>query len=330
MIKKNKKLYKEALQEIKKAHNIVVFRHEIPDYDALGCQFGLATWLKNSFPTKKVYVAGLDHPVFTPRLYPHIEQLEEDKFPTNFLSIVCDTADTKRIDDQRFKNGYKIIKFDHHPEVERFGDINIVCDELSSCAELIYDFITYKKKKYPLSKVSAMYLFSGIAGDSGRFLFDTVTSNTFVIASELMKTGLNLPRDVYLKMYQKTHEDLLVTRHVLNSIVFTEGGVAYYILKDEDVKRLNITPGRGKENLSLMSNLEDIEVWMSITEDVEKNEWRLSIRSKVLPINDVASHFNGGGHPCASGGKLTSLDELPLLVKELEDKIKDYKENGRL
>lgn len=330
MIKKNIKLYKQVLKEIIKEDTIVIFRHEIPDYDALGTQFGLATWLKNSFPMKKIYVAGQDHVTFTPRLYPHIEQMSDEEFPKDFLAIVVDTADTKRVDDKRFLKAKKIIKFDHHPEVERFGNINIVCDELSSCSELIYDFICLKKKKYPLSKVGAMYLFSGIAGDSGRFLFNTVTSDTFIAASELMKTGLDISKDVYLKMYQKTHQDLLVTRHVLNSIVFTEGGVAYYVLKDEDVKRLNITPGQGKENLSLMSNLEDIEVWMSITEDVEKKEWRLSIRSKQMPINDVANHFRGGGHACASGGKLLSLDELPLLVKELEDKIKIYRENGSL
>ena len=330
MIKENKKAYKAVLKEILKHDTIVVFRHEIPDYDALGCQFGLATWLKNSFPTKKILFCGEDHPTFTPRLYPHIEKISDEDFPKDFLAIVVDTGDTKRVDDKRFLNAQTIIKFDHHPNVEPYGKINIVNDELSSCAELIYDFISLKKKKYPLSKTAAMYLFSGIAGDSGRFLFNTVTSDTFIIASELMKTGINISKDVYLKMYEKTHEDILVTKHVINNIVFTGNGVAYYVLKDEDVKRLNITPGRGKENLSLMSNLSDVDVWMSITEDKEKNEWRLSIRSKEIPINGIASEFNGGGHELASGGKLTSLDELPLLVAKLENLIKQYKEQGKI
>ncbi len=330
MIKRNKKAYKEVLKEIRKADTIVVFRHEIPDYDALGTQYGLVTWLKNSFPTKKILVTGKDHPVFTPRLYPSIEQISDEDFPKDFLAIVVDTANTKRVDDKRFLNAQKIIKFDHHPNVEPFGAINIVQDELSSCSELIYDFISYKKKKYPLSRVAAMYLFSGIAGDSGRFLFSSVTKSTFLVAGELMDTGLNISKDVYLKMYQKTHQDLLITRHVINSIVFTEGGVAYYVLKDEDVKRLNITPGQGKDNLSLMSNLEDIEVWMSITEDVEKNEWRLSIRSKEMPINEVATHFGGGGHANASGGKLKSLDEIPLLVNELEERIRVYRDKSKI
>ena len=125
-------------------------------------------------------------------------------------------------------------------------------------------------------------------------------------------------------MYQKTYQDLVITKHVLNSCVFTDKGVAYYVLKDEDLKALNIPSERGKENLSLMRDLEDIEVWFSVTEDVKKEEFRLSIRSKRIPINDIAASFGGGGHDLASGGKLKSLDELDSLVVALQDRVQEY------
>ena len=57
---------------------------------------------------------------------------------------------------------------------------------------------------------------------------------------------------------------------------------------------------------------------MSITEDPSINEWRVSIRSKKVAINDVAAQFGGGGHLNASGARLKSLDELDSLVAKLE------------
>ena len=70
LIKKNKKSYKQVLSMIKKYDKIVIFRHEMPDYDALGTQMGLATWLKENFKGKEIYVTGQNHVCFTPRLYP--------------------------------------------------------------------------------------------------------------------------------------------------------------------------------------------------------------------------------------------------------------------
>ena len=54
-IKENASLYKKVLKLIKKYNTIVVYRHEMPDFDASGTQNGLVTWLKDSFPNKKIY-----------------------------------------------------------------------------------------------------------------------------------------------------------------------------------------------------------------------------------------------------------------------------------
>ena len=40
-IKQNKKSYKEILKLIKQFNTIVVYRHEMPDFDASGTQNGL-------------------------------------------------------------------------------------------------------------------------------------------------------------------------------------------------------------------------------------------------------------------------------------------------
>ncbi len=56
--KTNTQLYLDILTAIRKYPKIVVFRHVIPDFDALGTQWGVATWIKDNFPLKQVKVVG--------------------------------------------------------------------------------------------------------------------------------------------------------------------------------------------------------------------------------------------------------------------------------
>ena len=58
------KEYKKVLKAIKKYDTIVILRHEVPDFDASGSQFGLKTWIEDNFKNKKVYAFGLPHKFF--------------------------------------------------------------------------------------------------------------------------------------------------------------------------------------------------------------------------------------------------------------------------
>lgn len=318
-----KKEYKLAIKKIKEFNRIVVFRHQRPDGDAFGSQMGMVTWLKDNFPNKEVHFVGENSITYTDVMYPVMETLDDSFFNQDFLAIVCDTGDTKRIDNENWKKAKYVIKFDHHPAVELYGNINIIENEISSCCELITDFMLFFKKKYPISKLAAMYLFSGLATDTGRFQFSSVTPYTYQIASYLTSKGIVPIYDIYQKIYLKDVSSLVFQKFVLNHMVFLEKGIAYYILKDEDLKEIGITDERGKEHLSLMSNIKGIHIWMCITEIKEKGEWRVSIRSSRLDISGVASKYHGGGHMQASGATLYDFEkEFPLLVSDLEALIK--------
>ena len=321
IIKKNIKLYKEVLKKIKQYSTIVVYRHTCPDFDASGTQNGLVTWLKDSFPNKKIYMQGKDFYDFTPRLFPAIEEVDETTLG-DFLSIVVDTGNTARIDNQNFSLGKEIIKFDHHPAVENYGQINIVNDELASCAELVLDFVYWCKKKYPLSMLACKYFYIGIVGDSGRFLFSSTSMHTFESASVCLDSGFNLQKDVYLPMYEKDPKDLEIQKFILNNYHLSPKGVAYYIFTKDDLTKFSLRPENGKNHMSLFSNIKGINIWVSISEDVSENVYRVSFRSKEIAINKVAVKYRGGGHAQASGGKLLSLDEVEQMIKDLDDLIK--------
>ena len=269
----NKRELARILSAIKRYDRIAIFRHSNPDFDALGSQMGLATWLKDNFPNKEIRVLGDNHVVFTPRLYPEMDRLSEDWFSKPFLAIIIDTPNKSRIADPRFKKAKFKIKIDHHPEVEKFGKIQLVNTKACAAAEIITDMLLLFKGNYVLSKEAASYLYSGLVGDSGRFQYSSTSEVSFITASYLLAAGIELS-DIYIKMYQKKIEDLQVTAYILNHFSVSEHGIAYYVLDAALQKELNITTERGKENVNLFSNVEGINAWCSVTEDPKDHCWR--------------------------------------------------------
>lgn len=315
--KKFAKAYKKILQAIQKFDKIAIFRHIIPDYDALGSQLGLANWIKDNFPKKDIKVLGDNHVTFTPRLFPEMDCPGQEWFNEPFLAIIVDVANASRVADPRYEKAAYSIKIDHHPEVEKFTNISVVETKASAASEILVNMVMHFGKKRILTREAAGYFYAGLAGDSGRFQYSTTSSHTFEIASILTKSGIDLSK-IYQKMYMKTVNDLKVTSYVLNHYSISDNGVAYYVLNNDALKELGITPERGKENVNIFSNIEGINVWCSVTEDIEDKVWRVSIRSKDRAINEVASQFNGGGHAQAAGATLYSIDELPDLIKALD------------
>ena len=316
--KKFQKEYTRILSAIKRYDRIAIFRHIMPDFDALGTQMGLATWIKDNFPNKEVKVLGDNHVTFTPRLIPEMDSLNEDWFKEPFLAIIVDTANTSRIADPRFKKAKFKIKIDHHPAIENYAKVCVVDTTTAAAGELVSSMVMSFKGKYILSKEAATYFYIGIAGDSGRFQYSSTSPHTFAVAQQLLEAGIELST-IYQKMYVKKIEDLSVTAYILNHFNVSAHGVAYYVLDADIQKELNITTERGKENVNLFSNIEGIGIWCSITEDKKDNCWRISIRSKEKTINQIAAKWGGGGHAQASGAKIDNLNQLDAFISDLDN-----------
>ena len=319
--KKYKKEYKTILSKIKEFDRIAVFRHICPDFDALGTQYGLATWIKDNFPGKEVVTLGDNHTVFTGRLFPESCKLNDEWFSKPFLAIIVDVGDKKRIADPRFERATYKIKIDHHPATDNIFDLAITDTSTAAASEIVANMLLTAPKKYIVSPKSAEYLYIALVGDSGRFQFSSTSAHTFEVASSLIKTGLNIT-DIYGRMYEKNVADLDITKFILNNFKVSEQGVAYYILNQTDLDALHITSDRGKENVNLFSNIKGINIWCSITEDVTEPCYRISIRSRNYVINEVAKDFGGGGHKQAAGAQIKDLTELDKFIGALDDVVK--------
>lgn len=320
---KFEKEYKEILENIKKFDKIAVFRHIMPDFDALGTQFGLATWLKDNFKDKDIKILGDNHVTFTPKgLYPETDKVNDSWFNDDFLAIIVDVGDEKRIADPRFKRAKFTIKLDHHPETDKIFNISVVDTSLCAASELVTNMLLSFGEEYTLSKEAASYFYSAIVGDSGRFLFGSTSRHTFEISSELLARNIQIV-PLYEKMYEKGIDDLKFMQFVLNNFKITPEGTAYYVLTQKDLDELHLSSEQGKEHVNLFSSIKGVNIWCSITEDVTEPCFRISLRSRYYNVNEIATNFKGGGHKQASGAQIASLKELDKFIEACDNKIKE-------
>src|SRR5690625_1570170 len=171
-------------ETIKQYERIILHHHVRPDPDAYGSSAALKEIISANFPSKNVYLAGEEDPALN--FLTRLDEVSDDLYEGS-LVIVCDTANTERINGQSYTLGEKIIKIDHHPNVDPYGDIEWVDTSASSTSEMIYRLYEVAQADgFQLNDAGARLIYAGIVGDTGRFLFPSTTNETFQIASKLV------------------------------------------------------------------------------------------------------------------------------------------------
>ena len=313
-------MFQKMYQMISQAKIIYIYRHISSDYDALGSQFGLAKLIKDNFKDVDVICMGEVNEELNQRMQIEVQKPSLEKKQDN-LAIVLDTANQERIDGEGYNLCDYVIKVDHHIVVDSYGDINIEDPTASSTSELICRFYEANQDRLALTKQAATYLFYGIIGDTNRFMYESANAKTLHAASLLLLAGID-KQAIYESMYLSNLESLQIKGFILNNFVFDEG-VGYYVMDQEDLATLGISRDLGSMFVNTLADIKEIEVWAAITYDSKQRLYRVSLRSRHVPIQPVASKYHGGGHIYASGAKLSSLDELPGLILSLKEAIKN-------
>ena len=318
-----KQLHKEfklLQKKIEEWDKIVVYRHISPDFDALGSQMGLVTWIKDNYPEKEVHFVGEKHPTFMPDLFPYPEELPEDWFKQEHLAISVDVPNVPRISGAHFLDATEKIKIDHHPVhegMEDFGDIRIIHPDRPAASEIIALFAESRSRGFRLSPLAASYLYCGIVGDTGRFLYQDSDAATLRISADLLATGFDKTA-ITDKMYETDIRKINILKYCLNNYHVSDKGTCYYVIDKDAEKELNMTADEGNLHINTFRSIKGVRVVASITYDESKNEYRVSLRSAHLVVAPVAVKFGGGGHDFAAGCHLTSLDQLPSLIEALD------------
>ncbi len=313
-------IYKQIFKIIKKYNTIVIARHIGADPDALGSQFALKDIILKLFPEKKVYAVG--NPASRFKFFGNNEKLDNID-TTKGLLIVLDTPDIKRIDGVCLDNFEYVIKIDHHPIIDKYANIELIDDTACSTSQLILEFVF--NNKIEINKEIGEKLYLGIVGDTDRFLHDYTSTKTFYLVNKLLEEAKIDFTSLYKFLYQRPISEIRFEGYIYQNLTLTENGVAYIKITDKKLKEFGVDSAAAGNMINNLKFVNEIIVWVFLTEDIKSNLIRANIRSVGPYINEIATKFGGGGHKYASGVKLKTWEDSDKLINELDELVKNYR-----
>ncbi|HQJ15621.1 MAG TPA: bifunctional oligoribonuclease/PAP phosphatase NrnA [Candidatus Omnitrophota bacterium] len=200
-----------------------------------------------------------------------------------------------------------VLNIDHHVSNGYFGTVNWVDPHACCACELVWRL--YKKLRIPISRDAALALYAGVVTDTGSFRYANTTSQTHVIAAELVATGIDVAA-VYRNIYASIpYEDLKLLASILPTMRRSDDGriVWFEVSKEILKKQKKIFFDLSENILNFGRSLKGAEVVILFKENVaSRGEVRVNFRSHgLVDVNAVAREFGGGGHRTASGATVT-------------------------
>lgn len=316
----NNKICKDIYKKIKKYDKIVIARHVGADPDALGSSIGLKDIIKATFPNKEVYVVG--YPASKFKYIGELDKFTEELYDDALL-IVTDTPDKGRIDSvdsSRFKES---IKIDHHPFVEKTCTLEWIDDKASSASQMIMELAL--STKLVITKEAAEKLYIGLVADTNRFLFYYTTSKTFYLVSKLIEETKFDFSKLYEELYMRSLKEIKFKGYISDNLKVTENGFGHLEITEDILSKYEVDAATAGNMVNDFNYINEIIAWGIFSVDKQNNNIRGSLRSRGPIINEVATHYNGGGHIYACGVRLKDFDEVNKLINEYDELCKEYK-----
>jgi phosphoesterase RecJ-like protein len=331
---------KEALalfaKEISSPKKIFITTHVKPDADALGSSLGLANYL-----LKK----GHDVAIVTPSDYPsflnwmkgnedvldfsnsdHVDQAKK-KLKEADLIFCLDFSVLDRVNELgeliRASEAF-VVNIDHHQDPEDFADYRLWSTKAAATCELVYEMIVDLGDKDLIDKDIAECLYAGIMTDTGGFRHPNTTKNVHLVVAELLDLGADTSQIANWIYDSNSVNRLKFIGFAISRRLFIREDLhlAYFTISKKDLKKYQSRTGDTEGLVNYALSLEGIKLAALFSE--REDGIKISFRSSTeVAINKfAASHFNGGGHKNAAGGK--SSQGLKETVESFESLVTEH------
>lgn len=336
---------KKVVDCIRRHKNFLITSHTNLEGDALGSELAFYLLLKK-LGKGAVIVNEDDVPCeydFLPQksnikkfssksgIPPHLKsQVEKDNLKKRIrfdCLVVLDCSDLRRTGTvYKINTGNTpILNIDHHISNQRFGDVNWVDLDSSSCSEMIYKL--YKKLGITLDRDAAILLYVGILTDTGSFRYSNATSFTHKAVSELLKHNIDIPQ-IFKNIYENiTFQDTKLLARILSDMRSSAGGkIAWLKIKRNILKNKKLSFDLSETLLNFGRAIKDVEVCVLFKENLgARDEVRVNFRSQgKVDVNRIASFFGGGGHKAASAATIKgNIDQIRRRVlNKIQESLK--------
>ncbi|MFZ5802938.1 MAG: DHH family phosphoesterase [Candidatus Omnitrophota bacterium] len=217
-----------------------------------------------------------------------------------------------------------IFNIDHHISNGLFGRYNCVHPEASATGEVVYEI--FRKMRMPIRKEEAACLYVAIMTDTGSFSYSNTSARSHQIAADLIRTGIAIE-----KINEAVHATYSLNKIQLYSRLLSrfktssDKAIAWVEMKEADLKHSGASYEDSEGFVDFLRNLKEVQVVFFLSELPGTGLVRVSFRSKGNhDVNQIATHFHGGGHKKAAGCVIrASLEEAEKMILEtLEKKFK--------
>ncbi|WP_298239065.1 bifunctional oligoribonuclease/PAP phosphatase NrnA [uncultured Algibacter sp.] len=314
---------------------IVIVPHKNPDGDAVGSTLALYHYLIKSNHDAVVIVPN-DFPEFLKWLPGENSIIRYDAQTETCNSLINAADIIFTLDFNAFhrtgnmepvlteSKGLKIM-IDHHQAPDDYATYMFSDVAMSSTCEMVYHFIDMLEDTGKIDATIATCLYVGIMTDTGSFRFKSTTSTTHKIVAELIDKGAN-NTEIHNNVYDTNgYERLQLLGCALNNLkVIPEYKTAYISLSQEELHRFNYKKGDTEGVVNYGLSLNNVVLAAIFIEDKQEGIIKISLRSKGnFSVNELSrTHFNGGGHTNAAGGK--SYESLNNTIEKFISILPSY------
>lgn len=325
----NYKKSKDILKKIEKANNILINCHRRPDPDSVSSAVAMAQVVKK---------IGKDAKIISPdpvpknlsylQLYDEIDVISYDNFDFGPFDIfvVLDSGGWDVVTDNKLPSPPKnifIVQVDHHDIQEKFANLSLVDEKVSSTSEIVYCLL--EDWNFKPDKNIATSLLSGMISDTICFKIPTVSARTLRIASKLM--GLGADRDTIMdKQFNSVKFNLLkFYGDVMQRIRFEKEHQFVWSAIPYDVFKKHGKPSGAKNATAntFFAGVENSKFGVLMVEEIE-GRLLVSFRSAGrFDTSRIAKKLGGGGHKDSSATKIENID-FDEGVKKVISAAKEY------
>ena len=202
----------------------------------------------------------------------------------------------------------RVLNIDHHVTNDEAAEYLYLNPDYAATCEIMHDLVRTMGGTFTLDVATCLY--TGMATDTGFFRFSNTTPHTMRAAADLVEVGVR-PNIISVAIEMKSYDEVMAqVRAIRNLEMFYDGKVAAVFIDEERAKEVTTTEG-------LLDKLRVIEGTQVVffMKWLEKDTYRISMRSKGTNVSRIAQGFGGGGHVRAAGCTLHgSFDEAKKTI----------------
>lgn len=290
---------------IKRAKNILIIAHSMPDADTLGSTLALSEFIKINYKKNIQLTCFNQMPDYLNSILGKIDFFHPDNLDLKSFDLVIGCDSVQRGMDKIIKKISKkalTIAIDHHPDINLKTDLEIIDANFSSVCEILYNFFKFTRGE--INRKIATYLLTGIVGDTGAFQHSNTSSKVLSASSELVNLGAPLSKIINLSFSNKKFDTLkLWGKAIERTRFFSKSGLAVTAITQEDMDNQGKTIESASDIANILTTIPGIKVALIISQ-IKPNQIKGSLRTEEkhnINVSEIAKTLGGGGHTLASG-----------------------------